>query len=127
MFQQPHLPGHAAAVSSQASAGPHHPVAGNDQADGVVAHGAAYGLGRHLFFPRLSCHLPGDGPIGHGLSIRDGQHDPSHLLPENTAGQFKGRGEAGILPLEIQFQPAAGLLENGQVRISPGSGQFLFP
>ena len=36
---------HAARVSCQAAVRSHHPVTGNDDGDGIVAHRAAHGLG----------------------------------------------------------------------------------
>ena len=81
-------------------------MAGDDQGDGIVPHGAADGPGR------LAAQPPGQFAVADRLSVGDGEQ----LLPD---GPLKGRPpevqpgrKVRLGAAEIDVQPAAGVCED---------------
>ena len=65
--EEPYLPLDAARIARQAAVAPHDPMAGNDDADGIVSDSAAYGLCRDGFRALPAGDFTGDLSVGDRL------------------------------------------------------------
>lgn len=77
---------------------PHHPMAGDDDGDRVVAYGASYRLGGHAFQTLFFCNAGGNFPIGHGLAIGNLQENLPNPLAEGEPWGDRGGVKGGFFP-----------------------------
>ena len=103
----------AARISREAAPAAHDPVAGNDDAHRIAAHGTAHGPGRTAGSP-----LPGDlrsqFSVGDGLPVGNLQQGLPYGPPERSARRVQGRHEIGFPASEIAVEPFDGLHEHGK-------------
>ena len=72
----------AARIARQAAVAPHDPMAGNDDADGIVSDSAAYGLCRDGFRALPAGDFTGDLSVGDRLPEGDLPQNFPHGQPE---------------------------------------------
>ncbi len=123
-LQQTDLFVEASGVSGKTAVGSHHAMAGNDDGNGIVPHGTAYGLGRHVRSVKGFGGKSGELFVGDDFAAGNTAQRLPDELPERTScrskGQFAGGGAtAGEIPVE----PACRQSKNGQ--ITAGTGRFL--
>ena len=80
--EEPYLPLDAARIARQAAVAPHDPMAGNDDADGIVSDSAAYGLCRDGFRALPAGDFTGDLSVGDRLPEGDLPQNFPHGQPE---------------------------------------------
>ena len=80
--EEPYLPLDAARIARQAAVAPHDPMAGNDNADGIVSDSAAYGLCRDGFRALPAGDFTGDLSVGDRLPEGDLPQNFPHGQPE---------------------------------------------
>ena len=80
-----------------------------------VSDGTADGLGGHRGDVALAGYLAGYLAVGHRASERDAEHDFPHATAEGTGTQRQRRREAGGLAAEVGVEPAACVVEYGEV------------
>lgn len=106
--EEPYLPLDAARIARQAAVAPHDPMAGNDDADGIVSDSAAYGLCRDGFRALPAGDFTGDLSVGDRLP----EGDLPQNFPHGPAGTVNLAGRGGVgpgsFPSEIVVQPAGG-------------------
>ena len=112
-LQQELLVGHASGVACQTSVAAHNPVTGDQNGDGVVAHGAAHCLGRGR--NPLAPERPGQGAVCGDRAVGDLQQQAPHRLAEGAAlGGQRRQSRKGSLG-KIGVQPGGGLFKYRQV------------
>lgn len=110
-------------IASQVSVCAHHPMAGNDNRNGVMSHSAAHRLRRHGLFAKI-CRYPfGNSAVGRHLPIWDPAKTFPHRLPKRAANrpqrQLPG---TGLLSGEITVKPITHFTKYFQ--IIPGARHF---
>ena len=109
--EQPVLALEAGGIAGQAAVGADDAVAGYDERNGVVAHGAADCLGGHPAAAAVSGQPGGNRPIAHRGAIGDLAQDRPDSLTERRSLRGQRRHEVGHLPVEIAFEPSTGLFK----------------
>ena len=96
---------YAAGVSREIATRAYHPVAGDDQRNGIVPHRAAYGLSRQGFAAFFPGKPAGQFAVSGGLPIGNLQKQlPDRLLKCRARGMQR-RSEIGLRAAEIEIQP----------------------
>ena len=93
----------------QAPVGTDHPMAGDDDGDGVVSDRPAHRLAGQAFPPHPRGHFPGDISIGDDFPVGDPHQEAPYSLPEIAAGrlqrQLRSRGpQARKITIEPVFR-----------------------
>ena len=81
-FQESDFLVQTARITGQTPAAPHHPVAGDDDGDFIVAYRPADCLCRHPGLTLFCSQLPCQRAIGRGLAVRDLEQQLPHGPPE---------------------------------------------
>lgn len=87
---------------------PHDPMAWDDEGNPVAPHGAADGPGGRLRTPALRRQTPGNLAVGDGLPVGNRQKELPDRHAERRADGMQRRREGGLLPGEVDIQPARG-------------------
>ncbi len=110
--EQPFLAVEAGGVAGQAAVGTDDAVAGNDERDGVVAHGAADCLGGHPAAAAAGGQPGGNRAVSHRGSVRDLLKNLPDRQPERRPLQGQRRRKIGHISPEIAFEPATSLVKD---------------
>ena len=114
---------HAAGVSRETAARAYHPVAGDDQRNGIVSHRAAHGLSRQGFAPFFPGEPAGQFAVSGGLPVGNLQQQlPDRLLKGRACGMQR-RGKIGSRAAEIEIQPMLCLKKRRGFPVRPFLGQ----
>ena len=115
MPQKPDLLSQAPGIAREAAPCADHPVAGNDQGNGIVPHSPAHRLGSHPRLTRERRHFSGDFAVGGSCTIGNLPEHPPHRLAKGTAGRRQGQlRRIRPFPCEVCLQPILSLLKNRQ-------------
>ena len=98
-------------------------MAGNDEGNLVVPHGAAHGLSRHTLKAFLGRQPPRQRAVGGRLAVGNLQQQPPDSLPEGRADGVQRRRKIRLMAAEIAVQPAAGFGQYGRVLLGRFTGQ----
>ena len=105
-LQQAHFFLNAPGIACQAAAGSHHPVAGDDDGDFIVAYRPADCLCRHPGLALFCSQLPCQRAVGRGLAVRDLEQQLPHGPPERRSNGVERWGKIRLPAAEINIQPA---------------------
>ena len=109
MLQQSDFVVQTTTIAREFAVGPHHAMAGNDEADGVPSHCAAYRLRRFNSQPFSNV------PISHGLAEGYLANDIQHRLAERRLTFHTiNRREIGLTARKIDVQPTASVADYGR-------------
>ena len=114
---------YAAGVSREIAARAYHPVAGDDQRDGIVPHRAAHGLSRHGFAPFFPGEPAGQFAVSGGLPVGNLQKQLPDRLLKGRARGMQRRSEIGLHAAEIEIQPLLCLKKRRGFLVCPFLGQ----
>ena len=101
-----HLLVDAVGVACETAACADDAVAGDDDGDGVVCDGAADGVGG--FF---HADAAGDFTVGDRFAVGNREQDVPDFLTKRCGFRCERRQKVGLLPAEVEVEPAACLLE----------------
>ena len=113
MAQQPLFLFDAAGIAGDFSSCAHHPVTGNQDADGIPAHSLSHRLGRHFGFSRQTDHFPGQVSVGSDFSIGNVQKKLPDLLLKGCSLRMQRKVQNRILAPEVSIQPLSRLYQYG--------------
>ena len=119
VLEQPHLARETARVTGEAPIGSYYAMAGDDDADGIMAHRSPHGQGRRASSAALLCYLLGEGSVRCHLAVGDlCEQSPYQALELAADGRernlLKGRTSAG----EVGVEPRAQLVEAARLVVT---------
>ena len=97
----------AALVAGESSVCAHDAVAGDDDRDGVAAHGSAYGLRGHLGLVCLRCDFLGNVAVCGGRAVWDSLEDVPDCKLERCAVELHWWHERRFFACEVDVKPVA--------------------
>lgn len=89
-------------------------MTGDDDADGIMAYGIAYCLGRHVGDALLTGYYGGYVTVCNNCSVRDGLEDAPYCKTKRSVFKMDWWGEARTVACKINIKPTDGLNKDGQ-------------
>ena len=103
-------------ISGQAAVGSYHPMAGDEDTDGVVSDGISYRLGGHVRASEPTGGFSSDLFVSSGFSVGDVTQDVPDSLLERGTYELHGREKVGLASRKINVEPLLGLTEDRSFR-----------
>ena len=102
----------SSSISGQAAVGSYHPMAGDEDTDGVVSDGISYRLGSHVRASKPTGGFSGNFFVGQGFSVGDATQDVPDGLLERGTYELHGREKVWLSFRKINVEPLSGLTED---------------